>query len=157
MNDLTLQPKVADLYARYAETLCDGQIAQWPEFFTENCLYRLVPRTNYERGLRIGPMFAESKGALKDRVAAIQETLVYSARSITHMVSGARVVAVEGNLLRARSMLSVYQTLVDGTTQLQLVGRSFDLIDTSAGDYRFSERVVVFDTELLAGALVFPV
>lgn len=157
MNDLTLQPKVADLYARYAETLCDGQIEHWPEFFTDDCLYRLVPRTNHDRGLRIGPMFAESKGALKDRVVAIKETLVYSARSLTHMVSGARVVSAEGPTLRTRSMLSVYQTLVDGTTRLQLVGRSFDVIDTSAGDYRFSERVVVFDTELIAGALVFPV
>ena len=157
MNDLTLQPRVADLYARYAETLCDGHIEQWPEYFTENCLYRILPRTNHDRGLRIGPMFAESKGALKDRVVAIKETLVYSARSITHIVSGARIVSAEGATLRSRSMLSVYQTLVDGTTRLQLAGRSFDVIDSSGGDYKFSERVVVFDTELLAGALVFPV
>jgi len=157
MTDPILQLKVADLYARYAEALCDGQIEQWPEFFTDDCLYRLVPRTNYDRGLRIGPMFAESKGALIDRVAAIKETLVYSARALTHTISGARIVSAEGATLRTRSMLSVYQTLVDGNTRLQLVGRSFDVIDASGSAVKFRERVVVFDTELLAGALVFPV
>ncbi|CAN5388498.1 aromatic-ring-hydroxylating dioxygenase subunit beta [soil metagenome] len=157
MNDMTRQHAVVDLYSRYAESICDGHIDQWPEFFTEKCLYRLVPRTNHDRGLRIDPMFAESKGALKDRVTAISETLVYAARSLTHTVSGARIVEVDGDIVRARSMLSVYQTLVDGNTRLQLVGRTFDTIDTSGPAYLFSERLVVFDTELLAGALVFPV
>ena len=54
-------------------------------------------------------------------------------------------------------MLAVYQTLVDGTTQLQLVGRTFDVIDARGPELKFRERVVVFDTELLAGALVYPV
>jgi len=130
---------------------------KWPEFFREECLYRILPKTNYDRGLRIGPMFAESKGALVDRVLAIRETLVHAARSLTHIVSGTRIVSSEGSLLRTRSMISVFQTLVDGTTKLLLVGRTFDVIDTSGGELKFAERVVVFDSELLAGALVYPV
>jgi len=156
MTDLTLHLKVTDFYTRYAESICDGDIETWPEFFTEKCLYRIIPRTNYDRKLRIGPMFAESKGALKDRVVAIKETLVYSARSITHIVGGVRIVNTEGHLLKTRSMLAVYQTLVDGTTQIQLVGRTFDSIDVGDGTPKFNERIVVFDSELLAGALVFP-
>lgn len=157
MNPLELQPRVVDLYARYAETLSDLQIAQWPEYFTDECLYRIVSRPNHDRGQRIGPMFAESKGALKDRVVAILETLVYAARSITHITSGIRVVDGETSALRTRSMLAVYQTLVDGTTQLQLVGRTFDVVDATGSDLKFRERVVIFDTELLAGAFVYPV
>ena len=157
MNDPVVQARVADLYARYAETLCDLQIVDWPEYFTDDCLYRVVSRPNHDRGQRIGPMFAESKGALKDRVVAIRETLVYSARSLTHLLSGVRVVSSEGAMLRTRSMLAVYQTLIEGTTQLQLVGRTFDLIDANGPEMKLRERVVVFDTELLAGALVYPV
>lgn len=157
MNDQLMQQRVADLYTRYAETLCDLEIAKWPEYFTDDCLYRIVSRPNHDRGQRIGPMFAENKGALKDRVAAIQGTMVYSARSLTHIVSGARVVGGDEAALRTRSMLAVYQTLVDGTTQLQLVGRTFDVVDTRGPELKFRERVVVFDTELLAGALVYPV
>lgn len=157
MNDPIMQARVADLYTRYAETLCDLKIAEWPDYFTDDCLYRVVSRPNHDRGQRIGPMFAENKGALKDRVVAIRETLVYSARSLTHLVSGARILSSEGATLRTRSMLAVYQTLIDGTTQLQLVGRTFDVIDASGSELKFRERVVVFDTELLAGALVYPV
>jgi 3-phenylpropionate/cinnamic acid dioxygenase small subunit len=157
MNEPVLQARVADLYTRYAETLCDLKIADWPEYFTDDCLYRVVSRPNHDRGQRIGPMFAENKGALKDRVVAIRETLVYSARSLTHLVSGARVVSSDGATLRTRSMLAVYQTLIDGTTQLQLVARTFDTLDASGSELKFRERVVVFDTELLAGALVYPV
>ena len=157
MNDFDMRAKVSDLYARYAECICDGEMEKWPEFFREECLYRILPKTNYDRGLRIGPMFAESKGALVDRVLAIRETLVHAARSLTHIVSGTRIVSSEGSLLRTRSMISVFQTLVDGTTKLLLVGRTFDVIDTSGGELKFAERVVVFDSELLAGALVYPV
>ena len=157
MSDPVMQARVNDLYTRYSETLCDLKIADWPEYFTDDCLYRVVSRPNHDRGQRIGPMFAENKGALKDRVVAISETLVYSARSLTHIVSGVRVVSSESSTLRARSMLAVYQTLIDGTTQLQLVGRSFYAIDASGSQLKFRERVVVFDTELLAGALVYPV
>lgn len=157
MNDQSTQQRVADLYTRYAETLCDLEIAKWPDYFTDDCLYRIVSRPNHDRGQRIGPMFAESKGALADRVVAIRETLVFSARSLTHIVSGARVVGGDQAAVRTRSMLAVYQTLVDGTTQLQLVGRTFDVIDASGTELKFRERVVVFDTELLSGALVYPV
>jgi 3-phenylpropionate/cinnamic acid dioxygenase small subunit len=157
MNDPLMQARVADLYTRYAETLCDLKIIDWPEFFTDDCLYRVISRPNHDRGQRIGPMFAENKGALKDRVVAISETLVYSARSLTHLVSGVRIVSNEDATLRTRSMLAVYQTLIDGTTQLQMVARTFDSIDASGSELKFRERVVVFDTELLAGALVYPV
>jgi len=157
VNDPIMQARVADLYTRYAETLCDLKIADWPEYFTDDCLYRIVSRPNHDRGQRIGPMFAENKGALKDRVVAISETLVYSARSLTHLVSGVRVVSSDASTLHSRSMLAVYQTLIDGTTQLQLVGRTFDAIDARGSELKFRERIVVFDTELLAGALVYPV
>lgn len=155
--DPQLAQRVSDFYYRYSESLCDLQIEQWPENFTEDCTYRIVSRPNHDQGLRIGPMFAENKGALQDRVLAIKETLVYSARSLTHLVSGARVVDGPESALRTRSMVAVYQTLVDGITQLQLVGRTFDVIDARGPELKFRERVVVFDTELLAGALVYPV
>ena len=38
MTDLTLHLKVTDFYTRYAESICDGDIETWPEFFTEKCL-----------------------------------------------------------------------------------------------------------------------
>jgi 3-phenylpropionate/cinnamic acid dioxygenase small subunit len=157
MIDLELRARIADLYASYAECICDGDLAQWPEFFQDDCLYRIVPRTNHERGLRIGPMFAESKGALVDRITAIKETQVHAARALNHNVSGIRIVSADGALIHSRSMITVYQTLVDGTTRLLLTARTFDKLDSTGGDLKIVARLVVFDSELLAGALVYPV
>src|SRR5271170_7016722 len=34
----------------------------WPEFFTEQCVYRLQPRENFERGFPLATLSFESKG-----------------------------------------------------------------------------------------------
>ncbi len=49
----------------------------WPEFFTEDCSYRLQPRENHERGFPLATLSFESKGMLKDRVYGIRETLFH--------------------------------------------------------------------------------
>ena len=38
------------LYARYAAVVSAGDWDQWPEFFTDDCVYRIQPRENHERG-----------------------------------------------------------------------------------------------------------
>ena len=63
------------LYASYASAVSSGQWELWPEFFTEECSYRLQPRENYERGFPLATLSFESKGMLKDRVYGIRETL----------------------------------------------------------------------------------
>ncbi|WP_060567232.1 hypothetical protein [Massilia sp. WG5] len=42
-------------------------------------------------------------------------------------------------------------------TRLLLTARTFDKLDSTGGDLKIVERLVVFDSELLAGALVYPV
>ena len=34
----------------YLECLDDLRLAEWPEFFTEACTYRVIPRENFEAG-----------------------------------------------------------------------------------------------------------
>ena len=38
------------LYADYALAVDSGKWDLWPEFFTEQCVYKLIPRENHERG-----------------------------------------------------------------------------------------------------------
>ena len=51
-----------------------ADLDRWPEFFTEQCFYEIIPRENYDRGLPLAIMRCESKGMLKDRVVAIRDT-----------------------------------------------------------------------------------
>lgn len=151
-----LKSRVDDLYARYADTICDGNIEAWPDFFIDDCLYHVKPRSNHERGMMLGPIFSESKGALIDRVTAIRNSMVFAPRAMCYVVGSIRVVETDGETARTRSMFSAYHTLDDGDSHLLMVARSFDRLKL-ADELKFIERVVIFDTERVPGALIYPV
>jgi len=155
--DLHLNQRVFDLYARHSEVISDDRLEAWPELYTEDCVYKLISRVNVDRKLPLCTILCESRGALIDRVTAIRNTMVFAPRSMIHTVSNVRLVESHGGLLVARSMFCVWQTLIDGNSHVQLVGRSFDRIDASGPALQFCERVAVFDSELVPGSIVYPI
>lgn len=152
-----LKVTIDDLYAAYAEAICDDELERWPDFFTQECLYRVIQRSNQERGLLLGPIFSENRGGLIDRVTAIRNALVYAPRYLCYVVGTIRVVESDGATARTRSMFSAYQTIAGGDSELLMVGRSFDTVALDGDAPKFSERVVVFDTDRIPGALIYPV
>ena len=74
---------LTQLYADYASAVDSGNWDLWPEFFTEQCVYRLQPRENFERGFPLATLSFTSKGMLKDRVYGIKETLLTCCCRIT--------------------------------------------------------------------------
>ena len=74
---LELRYEIEELLAEYAAVLDAADLERWPEFFTEQCFYEVIPRENYDRGLPLAIMRCESKGMLKDRVVAIRDTMMY--------------------------------------------------------------------------------
>lgn len=149
--------KAERLYALHTQVICDDELEKWPLIYTPECRYRLISRVNYERNLPMCVIFAESRGALIDRVTAIRNTLVYAPRYVTHLVSNVCIVKQETSLLHTRSQFVVYFTQTDGNPRIQLVGRTFDTIDTSQPEWLFNTRDVVFDNELVPGSIVHPI
>ena len=47
---IELRMRLADLYCAYSDALDEGELERWPEFFTEDCVYKVIPRENYEAG-----------------------------------------------------------------------------------------------------------
>lgn len=149
---------VLAFYGRYSAALSDNRIEDWPLFFTESCRYEVVSRTNYERALPLGTMRYLTRGALVDRVEAIGNTLVYAPRAISHLVGSVLIIERLTGVIACRSSLAVYQTLADGDTELLLTGRSFDdLCAEGNGSLLFAKRTVVYDSDRIPGALVYPV
>jgi 3-phenylpropionate/cinnamic acid dioxygenase small subunit len=155
--DIHLNQRVVDLYARHSEVISDDRLEQWPDLYSDDCVYKLISRVNVERRLPLCTILCESRGALIDRVTAIRNALVFAPRCVTHTVSNARLLEAHGSTLVARSMFCVWQTLIDGQSHLQLVGRSFDRIDASGPELQFSERLAIFDSELVPGSIVYPI
>ena len=77
---------LVQLYADYACAVDSGDWDRWPEFFVEDCSYRLQPRENHERGLPLATLSFESKGMLHDRVYGIKETLFHDPYYQRHVV-----------------------------------------------------------------------
>lgn len=101
--EAALRLEVEDLHAEYCAALDEGRYEDWAALFTEDCLYRIVPRDNHERGLPLAIMHCESRGMLLDRIVAIRETSYYAPRALRHMVSLARVVAHDDGTLRGQA------------------------------------------------------
>jgi len=156
IDDADLKLKVDDLYAAYAQSLCDGDIDAWPDYFTEDCLYKLISRANHERGLLLGPIFSENRGALIDRARALKTALVYAPRYVCYIFGSVRIVGRADKGWDTRSMFSAYQTFVEGDSNLMMCGRTFDRVVFDGNTAKFSRRVVVYDNERVPSAVVYP-
>ena len=77
---------LTQLYADYASAVDSGHWDLWPEFFTDDGIYRLQPRENHERGFPLATLAFTSKGMLKDRVYGIKETLFHDPYYQRHVV-----------------------------------------------------------------------
>ena len=78
LNRRDLRLDLEELYAAYVGCLDEERFEEWPEFFTDDAIYRIIPRENFEHGLPIAILHCESKGYLQDRVVAIRQTSVYA-------------------------------------------------------------------------------
>jgi salicylate 5-hydroxylase small subunit len=155
--DAALRCEVETLYADYAAALDDDELERWPEFFVEDCLYKLVPRENWERKLPVALMLCESRAMLKDRVTAVRNTAVYAPRSLRHFITQFRIAEKAPGCLRVSANYLVLQTLLDDLTRIQNAGRYLDLVERTATGLRFKEKICVFDSVLVPNSLVYPV
>ena len=78
--EFALRFELEDLYTRYAAALDDGPLESWPELFTGDCLYLVIPRDNHDQGLPLAIMRCESRAMLMDRVHAVRETIMHEPR-----------------------------------------------------------------------------
>ena len=155
--DVALRLEVEDLHAEYCAALDEGRYEDWAALFTDDCLYRIVPRDNHDRGLPLAIMHCESRGMLLDRIVAIRETSYYAPRTLRHMVSGIRVVADDDGALRGQANYLVLQTLPEQPTTLFNAGRYLDAIVREAGRLRIKERLCIFDSIVVPNSLIVPV
>ena len=154
---LELRFEVEDLLHAYGAVLDAMELDKWPEFFTEDCFYQVIPRDNYERGLPLALMRCESKGMLKDRVFAIRETMMYEPRYLRHLISGIRVAAIDSGGMTVEANYAIFETPMNEPTRVFNVGRYLDRIVRENGQLKFAEKHCIFDSLLVLNSLVMPI
>ena len=148
--------ELTQLYARYAQAVSSGQWELWPEFFTDDCSYRLQPRENHERGFPLATLSFESKGMLKDRVYGIRETLFHDPYYQRHVVGAPLVLKAEADRFECEANYAVFRTKLSELSSVFNVGRYIDVVVRTAGGLKFASRQVIYDSEMIPNSVIYP-
>ena len=149
--------EVEEFHYEYAAGLERGEIAEWPDYFTDDAFYRVIARDNEESGLPLGLIYCEGKGMLRDRSYALIHTEMYAPRYIQLRISNVRVLAIDEPLITAEASYMLLETLVEEPSRIQQVGKYYDVFERANGRLLIKDRKCVYDTVLIDNCLVFPV
>ena len=152
-----LRIAIADLNAEYASCLDGRRFDEWPEFFTDDCVYRLQPRENHDRGLPLATMSFESKGMLRDRIYAATQTLFHIPYSTRHVVGWPRVTLGADGHVEAESNYVVVRVRENELPEVFSAGRYLDRIATVDGRLKYRQRLCIFDSALIANSIIYPI
>ena len=148
---------ITQLYADYASTVDAGRWKDWCEFFTDDCVYRLQPRENHERGFPLATLAFTSKGMLKDRAYGIQETLFHDPYYQRHVV-GVPVLREAGDARwRCEANYAVFRTKLSDTSTVFNVGRTLDTIVRTPVGLKFAVREIIYDSEMIPNSIIYPI
>jgi 3-phenylpropionate/cinnamic acid dioxygenase small subunit len=156
MSARDLRLELEELYADYAGCLDEDRFEDWPAFFTEDCLYKIIPRENFERGLPLATWSSEGRAGLLDRVVGIRKTMMYAPRYMRRMITGIRILGWHDGELSVRANYLALETLNDQTTKVFNAGQYQDKLVVVGEHLRFREKLCVVDTLRVPNSLIFP-
>src|SRR5437016_8243018 len=148
--------EIEGLYTAYAHCLDDDRLEEWPEFFTEDCAYRVTSAENFEAGLPLGIIYATSKNMLVDRVMALRRANIYEPQRYRHLISGMRIATENGEVLDVVTNFLVVRTMQDGAMTLFAAGRYIDRIVRTDPGWKFAGKEVVLDSRQIDTLLALP-
>jgi 3-phenylpropionate/cinnamic acid dioxygenase small subunit len=140
-------------YAAYAAAIDADRLEAWPDFFTEDCLYKITSADNHKKGYAAGVVYADSRAMLRDRVTALRTANIYERQSYRHIV-GLPVLGGDG--MSAETPFLVARIMRDGRTDLFATGVYLDKLRDEGSRLHFAERIVVCDSGFFDTLLAIP-
>ena len=138
--------RIAELNAAYAATIDADRLEAWPDFFVDECLYKITSADNQRRGYSAGVVYADSRAMLRDRVTALRRANIYERQSYRHIIGLPVLGAIGADRIAAETPFLVARIMRDGRTDLFASGVYVDRIRDEAGGLRFAQRIVVCDS-----------
>ena len=153
MNDQIA--RLATLNAEYARTIDDDRLEAWPDFFVEECLYRITTADNHAQGLQAGMIWCDTRDMIRDRVVSLRKANVYERQRYRHVV-GQSAVLPSQVALKTETPFLVVRIMRDGKMDLFATGRYLDEVVEEDGVLKFRERTVVCDSSRIDTLLAIP-
>ena len=145
--------RLAALDAAYAAAIDQDRLEAWPDFFIDDCLYKITSAENYRRGYAAGIVYADSRAMLRDRVTALRTANIFERHSYRHIVG---LPVVGPSATTAETPFLVARIMRDGRTDVFATGVYLDRLHDDGGDLRFAERIVVCDSSFFDTLLAIP-
>jgi anthranilate 1,2-dioxygenase small subunit len=149
--------ELEELYTDYVHCLDADEIERWPDFFTEDCFYRVTSAENYEAGMPLGLIHATSRNMLKDRVSALREANIYEPQRYRHLVSSIKMVEEHEPTIELSANFLVVRTMQEGDMTLFAAGRYLDQVRYEDGTWKFARKTVVLDSRQIDTLLAIPI
>jgi anthranilate 1,2-dioxygenase small subunit len=149
--------ELEQFYADYVHCLDADELERWPDFFTEDCFYRVTSAENYESGLPLGLIYATSRSMLKDRVSALREANIYEPQRYRHLISSIRIAGEAARALDLEANFLVVRTMQNGDMAIFAAGRYVDRVVRDGESWKFARKEVVLDSRQIDTLLAIPI
>ena len=148
---------VQEFYFRYADCLDGGRLQNWPEFFTEPCVYRVNTRRGMRKDRGEDSMGFDSKAIMLDRIVALGQSEDFEPHQQRHYITNVRAQVTEGDELRVFANFLVIRTFPEKPSELFVSGFYHDRIVRPGGRMKFQEKLVILDSDVAPERLIYPI
>jgi anthranilate 1,2-dioxygenase small subunit len=157
MEELVLWYELQRLQERYVSVIDTDRLEEWPDLFTQDGVYEIIPKENADQGLPIGIIHCFGRPMMRDRIVALRNANVFEPHTYRHMTSGLEFKQVDADTIDMQSNYVVVQTLTDGESRVYQAGRYLDRLARTAEGWRYQSKRVIYDTSRVQTLLVTPV
>lgn len=152
-----LRTRIEDFLAGIARAIDDDALESWPDFFTHDAIYRIVPRADHEAGLPVGILSCQGQGMMRDRVLALRTANIFEAHTYCHLLARPLLERAPNGTIAARSTFALYRTQQAGGTELFAAGKYLDRIVERDGALLLAGRDVVLESRRVDILIVLPI
>ncbi len=146
-----------NLHQRYVQVLDSNDFSAWPDLFTEDAVYKIQSRENFDAGLPLCTLSFESRGMLIDRVYGAAKTIYHDPYHQCHIVGMPLITRQDDAGLESETNYLVVRTKRDAMPDILSVGRYIDRVVQVDGKLLFAQRLCVFDNDLIANSVIKPI
>jgi anthranilate 1,2-dioxygenase small subunit len=157
MFDDALLSRLRSFYDLGACQLDELELEAWATNFTQDGLYELISRENFDQGLPHATIYCEGMPMIEDRVTSIREAIIYEDRYLRHFISSVRANRREGEILHAQASFLLFESIADRAPETIMVGRYVDELVERDGGFAIRRRRAVFDNYFMPRSIVIPV
>ena len=155
-NTIDAGRQIEEFLLDYAHDLDDDRLEAWPNYFTEDAVYQIIPRQNYEQDLPLGVLYCEGTGMMIDRIDALRTANIFEPHTHCHLMGRPRVRSADDGVYTARTNFTVIRTKQDGAMDIYAAGKYVDEIVIADGAPLIRDRRVILESHRVDILLVVP-